>query len=125
MIHPCVFSVKVPRFIYAFSFVIKYLSLQNDGRQALVHSIAREMLAKGKILAANYWAPVILANAGVLHGKKATVTPIEVDALKKYGAEYADKILTIDDNVITGNGSAASELYADLILAKILIDTFR
>ena len=53
----------------------------------LVHSIAQQMLAKDKILAANYWAPVILANARVLQGKKATVTPIEADALKKHGAE--------------------------------------
>lgn len=90
-----------------------------------IHRIARQMLAKGKVLAANYWAPVILANAGVLHGKKATVTPIEADALKKQGAKYTDKILTIDDNVITGNGSAASELYAELVVARILIDTFR
>ena len=90
-----------------------------------VHSIAQEMLTKDKILAANYWAPVILAYAGVLDGKKAAVTPIEADALKKHGAKYTGKILTIDDNVITGNGSAAAELYADLIVAKILIDTFR
>ncbi len=91
----------------------------------LAHRIARKMLARGKILAANYWAPVILANAGVLENKKAAVTPIEADTLKKQGANYTGKILTIDDNVITGNGSAATELYADLIVAKILIDTYR
>jgi putative intracellular protease/amidase len=91
----------------------------------IIHRIAQQMQAKGKILAANYWAPVILANAGVLEGKKAAVTPIEADTLKKQGANYTGKILTIDDNVITGNGSAASELYADLIVSRILIDTFR
>ena len=90
-----------------------------------IHNIAQEMLSMGKILAANYWAPVILANAGVLAGKKATVTPIEADALKKQGAKYLDEILVIDGNVITGNGSAAAELYADLIAAKILVDAFR
>lgn len=89
-----------------------------------VHKIANSMVSKGKILAANYWAPVILANAGVLNGKKATVTPIEADTLKKHGVDYIDKILAVDGNVITGNGSAAVELYADLITAKILVDTF-
>jgi|GEM_PF-74029 len=89
------------------------------------HYIAREMLSKGKILAANYWAPVILANAGVLTGKIATVTPIEAQALRGHGANYVDKVLTTDGSIITGNGSAAAELYADLIVAKILIDAFR
>ncbi len=91
----------------------------------MIHNIAKDMLSKGKILAANYWAPVILANAGVLAGKRATVTPVEAEILKKHGAKYIDELLVIDGNVITGNGSATAELYADLIAAKILIDTFR
>ncbi len=90
-----------------------------------IHNIAQEMLSKGKILAANYWAPAILANAGVLVGKRATITPIEAETLKKHGANYIDEILVIDGNVITGNGSAAAELYADLVAAKILIDAFQ
>ena len=90
-----------------------------------IHRIAKDMLGKNKIVAANYWAPAILANAGVLNGRKATVTPIESDVLTKNGAHYTGNALVVDGNIITGNGSATSELYADLVVAGLLINTFR
>ncbi len=90
-----------------------------------IHNIAKNMKKNNKIIAANYWAPVILANAGILAGKKATVTPIEADVLKQKGAKYKDKVIIVDGKLITGNGSATTDLYADVIASKILIDTFR
>jgi protease I len=79
------------------------------------HSIAREALEEGEILAAICIAPVILANAGVLKGKKATVFSSGADDLKRNGAEYTGKDLETDGNIITANGPAAAKKFGEKI----------
>ena len=73
--------------------------------------IAREMDGSGKVVAAICLAPVILANAGVLKGKRATVTGTEARTIEGRGATYAGPGVTVDGNVVTGNGPKASQLF--------------
>ena len=54
----------------------------------VVHDIARQFYDKGKIVSAICIAPVILANAGLLQNKKATVFPSGADILIQNGANY-------------------------------------
>ena len=62
----------------------------------------------------------ILANAGILKGKRATTYHTEVEKLSKYGAVPVKERVVIDDNVITGAGVAAS-LDVGLKIVEILL----
>jgi len=85
-------------------------------------SIASEAFRKGKKICAICIAPVILANAGVLKGKRATVFPGEyVQRIVSSGAIYKDKPVEVDGNVITANGPSAAREFGRAI-ARALKD---
>jgi len=94
--------------------------------EARAVEIAKE--AKGHpVLAAICWAPTILAKAGVLAGRKATVWQGE-DAeygmttdkmLEKNGARYTGEEVTVDGNIVTGNGPHAAKRFAEAIEKKL------
>jgi protease I len=72
-------------------------------------AIAKNAYEKGKIIGAICIAPVILANAGILKGKKATVSPGEENHLQEKGASYENKSVIKDGNVITACGPSAAK----------------
>lgn len=86
----------------------------------IAHSIAKEAIKKDKILCAICIAPVTLANAGVLQGKRATVWPSEAERIKSMGAIYTGSSVEIDGKIITANGPEAAEEFAEAI-AKALV----
>ena len=79
------------------------------------HSIAREAIEEDKVLAAICIAPSILANAGILKGKKATCFASEADNLRSKGAEYTGKDVESDGNIITAKGPAAAKKFGEKI----------
>ncbi len=78
-------------------------------------TMAREMVAAGRVIAAICIAPVILANAGLLAGKEATVFESGADLLRDNGALVQDRPVVIDGRVVTGNGPDAAEAFARAI----------
>lgn len=82
----------------------------------IAHKIAKEAVNKGKILAAICIAPRILAEAGVLKGKKATVWASEGKILEEKGANYTGKSVEVDGNIVTGSGPQAAEEFAKSII---------
>jgi protease I len=64
-------------------------------------------------------ASVILANAGILKGKKATVFIDGKEALLKGGAIYTGNPLEIDGNIITANGPDAAEDFGKAVLKSL------
>lgn len=73
--------------------------------------IARDTVAAGKILGAICIAPTILAKAGLLTGKRATVWDRDGEQSKLFasiGAVYTGEPVTIDGKIITGNGPEAA-----------------
>jgi len=70
------------------------------------HDLLRGFCDEGKLVAALSNSPVTLANAGLLKGKKATVSEDEklVNNLKANEADYTSLAITIDSNVITAQG---------------------
>jgi protease I len=82
----------------------------------VAHKIAKEAIKQNKILAAICIAPITLANAGVLKGKKATVWSSETKRLKSKGAIYLEEPAVQDGNIITANGPTAASSFADKIL---------
>lgn len=81
-----------------------------------VQQIVRQAAAEDKILGAICIAPVILARAGVLKGKQATVWPSEKQQLIKNGVIYQDKPVVVAGRIITANGPASAEQFAQAIL---------
>lgn len=74
---------------------------------------------KGKLVAAICAAPMVLGGLGMLRGKRATCSP----GFEKYldGAEYTSELCTVDGNIITGKGPAATLPYSYKLL-EILTD---
>lgn len=59
---------------------------------------------EGKAVAAICAAPSILANLGLLNGKKATCNPCALDFLAEHGAKLTYARVTTDGNIITSQG---------------------
>jgi len=79
------------------------------------HRIARETVKAGKILGAICAAPGILANAGVLKGKKATMFADD-GTLAKGGATYTGKGVEIDGKIITATGPSTARAWGEAII---------
>jgi protease I len=87
-------------------------------------SLARESYSQGKVTAAICIAPTIFANAGVLEGRKATVwsSPASreyVNALKDGGAKYTGESVVADGNIVTADGPASAQKFAEKVLEKL------
>lgn len=93
-----------------------------DNKEA--HRIAREFSDAGKIVGAICIAPVILAKAGILKGKVATVWQDAMDktgpkALKANDCALSEKSVEISGNIITANGREAAEEFARKIVEEM------
>ena len=78
----------------------------------------KQAVEAGKVIGAICIAPSILANAGVLKGKKATCFSSEKQNLQKAGAQAQDKPVIVDGKVITASGpEAAMEFGRELVKA--------
>lgn len=87
---------------------------------ATLHKILREAVKEGKIVGAICIAPVTLANAGVLEGKKATVWESCKRMLEGKGAVCTGTEVEIDGNVVTANGPKAARLFGYKILELLI-----
>ena len=77
--------------------------------------VARDAAASEMPLGAICIAPTILAKAGVLKGKKATVwddgEETQINLLKDSGALYSGEDVTVDGLIVTANGPEAAEKF--------------
>jgi protease I len=83
------------------------------------HELAHAAYDQGKIVGAICIAPVILANAGLLKGRTATVYPDGAPILKEQGANYTGGTVEVDGRIITGNGPEAAQAFGEK-LAQLL-----
>ncbi|PIU16083.1 DJ-1 family protein [bacterium (Candidatus Gribaldobacteria) CG08_land_8_20_14_0_20_39_15] len=86
-----------------------------------LHKLAQAAVKQGKIVAGICIAPAILAKAGVLSGKKATVWADEknraaVKILEQNGAYYIAEPVVIDGKIITANGPYSARKFAEEIV---------
>jgi len=91
-----------------------------DDRTA--HALARAGVEQGKVVAAICIAPVTLANAGLLDGKKATVWRTESGRLRAQGADYTGAEVEVDGRLITSNGPEAAEEFGKAIAEALAGD---
>lgn len=89
----------------------------NKPLQALV----RMFFETGKLVAAICLAPVVLAESGVLKGRQATVfrTPASVVEMERGGANLIGMPVVADLDLVTANGPAAAERFAEMIVEKL------
>jgi len=86
-----------------------------------VMSLLRAAKEKNKVIGAICLGPMILAKAGVLEGRKATVfkTSESLSALESGGAVLVDQSVVVDGRVVTANGPGAAEGFGNE-LVKLL-----
>jgi protein deglycase len=92
-----------------------FINLGNDER---ILNMAREMDKAGKVVAAICAAPSVLIKAGVLQGRKATVSPsgkAQVEAC----ANFSEKRVVVDGNLVTSRSPGTALEFA-LKLAELL-----
>ncbi len=77
--------------------------------------IAMKMNKQKKVVSAICLAPVILANAGILLNKNATVAGTEAKTIEAKGARYAGPGVIVDGNIVTANAPKASQLFGQKI----------
>jgi len=95
-----------------------YVIVGGPGAKALsenqeVINLLEKAYQKGKKMCAICIAPMILAKAGVLAGKNATVFPDRqaIGELRAGGALYRDQDVVVDGIVITANGPQSAEKF--------------
>lgn len=78
--------------------------------------LARQAAEKGKVLGAICIAPSILANAGVLNGKRVTAFPSEKGNLESKGATFTGEAVSVDGKIVTASGpQAAADFGKELV----------
>ena len=94
----------------------------NYQQDVQAHLTAQEAINRGKVLAAICIAPTILAYAGVLEGKKATVwnqDGKQAEILTKNGVEFVDQAVVVDGKIVTANGPPAAEEFGKKVLGLL------
>ncbi|PIZ74743.1 DJ-1 family protein [Candidatus Peregrinibacteria bacterium CG_4_10_14_0_2_um_filter_43_11] len=81
--------------------------------------LAREFYEAEKLTTAICAAPSILANAGLLEGKKATCFSSQADNLKAHKAEYTGASVEVDGLLITADGPASAKAFGEMIVKKM------
>jgi protease I len=83
------------------------------------HRLAWQFASAGKIVGAICIGPVILAKAGLLKGKQATVFSDGAPQLRDGGAYYTGNPLEIDGKLITANGPEAAEIFGQALVQML------
>ena len=84
------------------------------------HKLARKAIELERIVAAIDIAPVILAHAEVLRGKKATVHGTEESHLVSCGANYSNEPVVADGLVVTSQHATFAKEFADTVMGALL-----
>jgi len=86
-----------------------------------LHALVAGFAKSGKIVAAICLSPVVLARAGVLGGRKATVfrTADSVAEMRRGGADLREDALVVDGKFITANGPAAARKFGEAVASAL------
>lgn len=92
-------------------------NLDNDSS----YKVIKNTVSQDKVLGAICISPVILAKAGVLEGRSATVwsSPLDkspIKILEENGANYINENVVIDGKIITANGPSAAKEFGEKLV---------
>jgi protease I len=88
---------------------------------APLHGLLRDAYAQGKTVASICLSGAVLANAGLLEGKRATVyrTDKSLAALKAGGATFVAEPVVRDGQIVTADGPHAAKAFAAAIAERM------
>jgi protease I len=78
----------------------------------VVQNIILDARLKNKLIGAIGYAPVVLANSGVLDGIRATVDSSKIDDIEDQGAIYTEEAVTEDQGIITADNARHTKKFA-------------
>lgn len=83
-----------------------------------LREVVRLAFAQDKLIAASCNAPVVLARAGILKGKQATVYPApeSIIEFEHAGVIYKDEPVIVSGKIVTGRDLMALETFAEAIV---------
>ncbi|MDL2261298.1 DJ-1/PfpI family protein [Methanimicrococcus sp. OttesenSCG-928-J09] len=86
-----------------------------------LHALLNDAFSKGKVVSAICISPVVLAKAGLLKGKAASVFPADdaIDEMKKAGADLKSEAVVTDGKIVTGNGPECAAEFGEAVLKMI------
>ncbi len=89
------------------------------------YNLAKTAIEQKKVLAAICIAPIILARAGVLKDKEATVWSSSsdrssIEILEQNGVKYINKDVVVDGKIITANGPLAAKSFGEKITEALM-----
>jgi protein deglycase len=91
-------------------------NLKNDAR---IQALLKRLAAAGKYTTAICAAPIALAQAGLLDGRRATSYPGFIDKAPPPGATYLTDAVVVDGRVVTSRGPGTAMDFA-LTLVELL-----
>jgi DJ-1 family protein len=89
-------------------------NLNSDPR---IHALLAEFADSEKLIGAICAAPIVLASAGLLNGKKATCYPSYIDKL--YGGIYEESPVVCDGTIITSRGPGTAVNFGIEIVTRL------
>ena len=92
-------------------------NLDSDSR---IHRLLRSMAEAGRYVAAICAAPKVLANAGLLAGRRATAFPGVLEQMEVPGIHLCPDAVVRDGNIITSRGPGTAMDFA-LELIEVLV----
>ncbi len=86
-----------------------------------LHNLLKAVDSNGRVISAICLSGAVLAKAGLLKGKRATVweMPEAVEALTQNGAEYTGEAVSIDGRIVTANGPDAAEAFGKAVVEQV------
>lgn len=90
--------------------------LNDDSR---VQQLVKDMAGKGKVVAAICAAPMVLANTGLLEGKKATSYPGVLDKMDLPGTTCTGGVIEEDGNIVTSRGPGTAMDFALALVERL------
>lgn len=94
-----------------------YLNLRKEEK---VKELVKKANEFGRIVAAICGAPTVLADAGVLAGKKCTVYPGLEGELEKMGGKISKDAVVRDGNIITSRGPGTAMSFAAAVAEALV-----
>ena len=83
--------------------------------------LAKKTVSAGKVVGAICIAPIILAKAGILKDRRATVWQSAMDKsgvkiLQSHGCEFVDEPVVVDHDIITANSAETARKFAETVV---------